>query len=55
MLSAPLVETEQVHVIRSESGGVVMICWGSDATGVAALWASRGYQVYPVARQVIGL
>ena len=35
--------------------GVVMICWGADATGVAAQWASRGYQVYPVAREVLGL
>ncbi len=55
MMLAPLVETEQVHVVRATSGRVVMICWGADATGVAAQWASRGYQVYPVAREVLGL
>jgi hypothetical protein len=55
MMLAPLVETEQVQVVRATSGRVVMICWGDDATGVAAQWASRGYQVYPVARQVLGL
>jgi hypothetical protein len=52
---ATAVETGQVHVVREASGRVVLICWGEDATGVAAQWASRGYQVYPVAREVLGI
>jgi hypothetical protein len=52
---APAVETGQAHVVREASGRVVLICWGADATGVAAQWAARGYHVYPVAREVLGL
>ena len=52
---APAVETGQAHVVREKSGRVLLICWGADATGVAAQWASKGYQVSSVAREVLGL
>jgi hypothetical protein len=52
---APAVETEQAHVVREGSGRVVLICWGADATGEATQWASKGYQVSTVAREVLGL
>ena len=52
---APAVETGQAHVVRERSGRIVLICWGADATGVAAHWASRGYQVSSVPREMLGL
>ena len=39
---APAVETGQAQVVRERSGRVVLICWGADATGVAAPHGRRG-------------
>jgi hypothetical protein len=55
MMQAPAVDTRQAHVVRERSGQVLLICWGADATGEAAHWASKGYQVSTVAREVLGL
>ncbi len=55
MMLAATVETGMAQVVYEASGRVVLICWGEDAMGEAAQWASRGYHVQPVARELLGV